>query len=362
MHPEFTEEQAELKASVEKFCRDEITTDRLLAWEKEESGVDASAWQSIAGLGWIGLGVSPERGGSGLGLVEVACVVEECARGLVPRRVIDAIRGVVALSDLDADAPELAELAGGTKTLTMALDERTARRVENLQTTLSKGRLSGEKWCVLSPGADWHLVSAVEEGDPVLVLVDGSLAGATALGSFDGSEQAAVSYSQVAVTRVVAPRPDGADALRRLQRVQMALALAEMVGGMRAAIEMTVAYVQEREQFGQKIGVFQAVQHQVADMSLAHTASRHLAWRAISKLANGTEEGVELETAAAFVARSFKDITMTAHHLHGGAGYIVEHPLHYHSERAQALAIRYAPEADALDAVATDLLGAPSRG
>ncbi len=50
---------------------------------------------------------------------------------------------------------------------------------------------------------------------------------------------------------------------------------------------------------------------------------------------------------------------MTAHHLHGGAGYIVEHPLHHHSERAQSLAIRYAPEADALDEVAADLLDGP---
>jgi alkylation response protein AidB-like acyl-CoA dehydrogenase len=129
-----------------------------------------------------------------------------------------------------------------------------------------------------------------------------------------------------------------------------------MVGGMKAALDMTVAYVKEREQFGQKIAVFQAVQHQVADMATAHTAARHLAWQAISRLAEGTVQGVDLEMAAAFAGRSFKQITLTAHHLHGGAGFVVEHPLHYHAERAQALCIRHTPEAAALGAIAASLL------
>lgn len=356
MHPEVTEEQAELKASVERFWREEITPERLAAWEKEPAGIDRNTWDAIAELGWFGLGIPAERGGSDLGLIEVACVVEECARGLVPRRVIDAIRGVVALCELDHRAPELAELSRGSRRLTLALDERQARAAEHFRTTLDNASLSGEKWCVLDPAADWHLVAARSRDGVALSLVDGSLAACSSLRSFDGSQQAIVRYDRTPVLRTLADGAAGAAALARLRRVQTALALAEMIGGMRAAIETTVDYVKEREQFGQKIAVFQAVQHQVADMATAETASRHLAWRAISRLAAGTEEGVELETAAAFVARSFKEITMTAHHLHGGAGYVVEHPLHYHSERAQALAIRYAPEADALEAVAASLL------
>ncbi|HUI26972.1 MAG TPA: acyl-CoA dehydrogenase family protein, partial [Candidatus Kryptonia bacterium] len=111
-----------------------------------------------------------------------------------------------------------------------------------------------------------------------------------------------------------------------------------------------------REQFGQKIAVFQAVQHQVADTGTAYTAARHLAWQAIARLAAGTLEGTELETAAAFVGQACKRATLTAHHLHGGAGYVIEHPLHYHSERAQSLCIRYTPEAAALARVSAALL------
>ena len=60
---------------------------------------------------------------------------------------------------------------------------------------------------------------------------------------------------------------------------------------MEAVLDMTVAYVKEREQFGQKIAVFQAVQHQVADMATAYTAARHLAWQAITRAGGGHRAG-----------------------------------------------------------------------
>jgi len=91
-------------------------------------------------------------------------------------------------------------------------------------------------------------------------------------------------------------------------------------------------------------------------MATAYTASRHLAWQAISRLAAGTELGTDLAVAAAFVGQAYKRVTLTGHHLHGGAGYVVEHPLHYYAERAQALCIRCAPEGPALAAVASALL------
>jgi alkylation response protein AidB-like acyl-CoA dehydrogenase len=121
-------------------------------------------------------------------------------------------------------------------------------------------------------------------------------------------------------------------------------------------LERTVTYVKEREQFGQKIAVFQAVQHQVADMATAYTAARHLAWQAITRVAGDTDEPIDLPGAVFHVATAFKQLTLTAHHLHGGAGFVVEHPLHFHSERAQSLSIRYAPEGRVLEEVAATLL------
>jgi alkylation response protein AidB-like acyl-CoA dehydrogenase len=355
-----TAEQQALKDAVERFCQDQVTPERLQAWERDAAGIDPPTWRAIAALGWFGLGLPEERGGSGLGMVEVACLLQECARGLVPRRVINAIRAGWALARLDPAAPELDAVARGEQVVALALDERQARAPARFDTVVAGGgapTVRGEKWYVANGlGADWHVVAGREGAATSLVLVRGADAQRRALRTFDGEEQAVVRYADTAVHRRLTPAGEGASPLRDLRRAATGLALAEMIGGMQAALDMTVAYVKEREQFGQKLAVFQAVQHQVADMATAYTAARHLAWQAITRMAAGTEQGTELMTAAAFVAPAFKRITWTAHHLHGGAGYVVEHPLHYHSERAQALCIRYAPEAPALAGLAADLL------
>jgi len=355
-----TAEQQELKDAVRRFCQEQITPERLAAWDKQPAGIDHDCWRAVTALGWLGLGLPPAAGGSGLGLVDVACLLEECARGLVPRRVINAIRGGLALALLQANSADLPALARGERTVTLALDERDVRDATvyatRLITTGGRTQLVGEKWYVADAAyADLHVVAAREAAGIVLVLAHAKEATVTPLRTFDGESQGVVRYDGVGVQRLTAPG-HGTHALAALRRHQTVLALAEMVGGMDAVLAMTVNYVKQREQFGQKIAVFQAVQHQVADLAIAFTAGRHLAWQAVTRLAAQSEEGIELAHAAAFVGQAFKRLTLTALHLHGGAGYVIEHPLHYHAERAQSLCIRYTPEAGALAEVAAALL------
>ena len=362
MHPEPTTEQRELMDAVRTFCAAEITPERLAAWQREPHGVDAGFRDAAARLGWFGLGLPESAGGSGLGLIEVAALLEECARCLVPRSVIGAVRGAWALARLDADAPHLSDVAAGRRIVTIAIDEESerdaARLASHIESSGGSARLSGEKWYVANAlHADLHIVAAREEGGVSLAMVSrGSGAEARKLATFDGEEQAVVRYRAVPVLHRLTAPGKGEAALDALRREQTVRALAEMVGGMQAVLDTTVAYVKEREQFGQKLAVFQAVQHQIADMATALTASRHLAWQAISRLARGTVQGSEIEMAAAFAGRAFKRVSLAGHHLHGGAGFVVEHPLHYHAERAQALCIRYAPEAAALERIASSLL------
>ncbi|MDX2167154.1 MAG: acyl-CoA dehydrogenase family protein [Deltaproteobacteria bacterium] len=360
-----TPEQQALADAVERFCQEQLTPERLSAWQREPRGIDDASWRAIGELGWFGLALPEAHGGSGLGFTELAVLLHECARGLVPRSVINAIRAAWALARLEPAAAELARLASGAGVLGLALDEPGARDPRHFTTVVEGAaapHLRGEKSFVPNGlSADWHLVAA-REGDGVsLVLVDGAATTRSPLRSFDGEEQARVRYDHTPVRRRLGGAGRAGEALARLRREATALALAEMVGGAQAALDMTVAYVKQREQFGQKLAVFQAVQHQVADMATAFTAAKHLAWQAITRMASGTEQPGDLERAAAFVPPAFKRITFAAHHLHGGAGYVVEHPLHWHSERAQALAIRYAPEAPALDAIADELLASDER-
>lgn len=356
----FNAEQQELKDAVRRFCSEQITMPRLEAWEREPRGIDEQSWKAIAELGWFGLGVPVAAGGSGLSLVEVACLLEECARGLVPRRVVAAIRGAWALGQLASDAVELAAIVSGEQTVTLAGDEERTRAAEHYEARIEGGKamqVTGRKTFVPDGmNADYFVVAARDSSDVALCLVRGDQARREPLRTFDGDRQAHVTFANAGVLRRLSAAGKGRAALAQLGREQAALGLAEMLGTMDSVLDMTVKYVKEREQFGQKIAVFQAVQHQVADMGTALTAGRHLAWRAITRLALGHGDAGELEHALAYVAPACKRVTLTAHHLHGGAGFVVEHPLHFHSERAHSLAIRYAPEAATLGAVAQRLL------
>lgn len=356
MHPAPTNDQKELMQAVERFCQEQITVERLAAWEAERRGIDDGCWRDIAALGWFGLGLPESSGGSGLQLIDVACLLCECSRGLIPRSVIGAIHGGWALSRLDPTAAELSDIAAGRCTVTVALDEEDCDAA-SCSTRFEGGRVTGSKWFVANgERADFQIVAAREGADVALVLVAREATSTTPLRTFDGERQAIVGYESTPIVRRLSQPGQGRAALERMRREATALALAEMIGGMQAVLDLTVAYVKQREQFGQKIAVFQAVQHQVADMGIAFTASRHLAWQAILRLQDGTEQGCELATAAGFVGPSFKRLTFSGHHLHGGAGYVVEHPMHYYAERAQALSIRYTPERAALTEVASALL------
>jgi alkylation response protein AidB-like acyl-CoA dehydrogenase len=108
-----------------------------------------------------------------------------------------------------------------------------------------------------------------------------------------------------------------------------------MIGGADAVLEMTTRYVCEREQFGVKLGTFQAVQQMVATMAIDLEGARHVTRQALWRLGEGLPAAREIAIAKAWTGRAYRDITLTAHQLHGGAGYVVEHELHRYSARAK---------------------------
>ncbi|MDZ7378528.1 MAG: acyl-CoA/acyl-ACP dehydrogenase [candidate division KSB1 bacterium] len=356
-----TPEQQAIAEAVRRWTREQVTPAQLREWDLLTGGIDPRSWQRCAHLGWFGLAVPTKYGGSGLSLLEIATWFQEAARGLVPLPVMQAVRGAHALATLAPDAPELAGAATGEVVVAIATCEPGTDDPDHWSTTLEHAeqgfRLFGEKTFVSNaPLATYHLVGARSPKGLSWCLVASTATNCTEVRTFDGDRQAHVCYRNAPVARVLVSGSEARKRWRRLQLEAQALALAEMIGIMDAVLERTVAYVKEREQFGQKIGVFQAVQHQIADMATAFTASRHLAWQAVARLHAGTYEGWELDVARVFVPQACKRLTLTAHHLHGGAGYVLEHPLHYYSERAVTLCVRYGLERQALETVAQQWL------
>jgi len=147
--------------------------------------------------------------------------------------------------------------------------------------------------------------------------------------------------------------------LEALRRQHAALLCADLVGGAEAVLDMTVKYMGEREQFGVKLGTFQAVQQMCAVMAIQLEGARHVARQALWRLANGRPADREVAIAKAWTVRAAREIALTAHQLHGGAGYILEHELHRYSLRATAAELLFGSSEEWLEDLAGQLRLAP---
>jgi alkylation response protein AidB-like acyl-CoA dehydrogenase len=349
-----TPDQQELQASARRFLEKEITRERLLAWDKTVDGYDPAFWGAVDDLGWLGFSLPESLGGGGASLLDMALVLEECGRAVAPAAIHAAIVGARALAAFGRPAAQ--------GQVTVALHERDDRAGAGRSATrIEGGKLYGDKWYVRQGvSAELVIVLAVERDEPVLVVVPMAAQGVSRreLKTFGGDRQSVVRFDGVAVSPQ-ARLASGAAARSALQRIEeeaAALALAEMVGGFAMVCEMTIAYMKERVQFNQPLGKFQAVQFRCADMATSLSGTRHVAYSAIWRLSEGVDAGRELAIARAWAAGAYKQATLDAHQLHGGAGYVVEHPLHRYAERAQSYAILFASEDDALAEVANQLL------
>jgi 3-oxocholest-4-en-26-oyl-CoA dehydrogenase beta subunit len=364
-----TDEQRAVQEEARRFLQTEITRERRLAWDQTPEGHDPVFWQAVAGLGWLGWGLPASYGGNGASLLDVGLLVEECGRAVAPLGIFAAITGGLALAAVGTPAQKrrwLPEVARGQKVVTLAVAEvEAAGNPAAFGTMLRRRgrqlRLDGEKAFVLQGvTADAFLVAARDGRDVSAVLVPVTTPGVSvrAQKTFGKDRQSLVRFRDVSLdASALCGRPGAA--WPRLQTVReraAALLCCDMVGGADAVLGMTVAYVGEREQFGVKLGTFQAVQQMAAVMAIDLEGARHVTRQALWRLSEGRPAGRELAVAKAWSGRAYRDITLAAHQLHGGAGYVVEHELHRYSARAKEAELRFGSTEEWLEALADRLL------
>src|SRR5262249_31134872 len=221
-------------------------------------------------------------------------------------------------------------------------------------------RLSGEKRYVLQGiTADAFLVAARDGRGVSTVLVPATTSGVAVATqrTLRRDRQSVVLFDDVRLPlHAPGARPGRAWPTWRALRARCAALLcADMVGGADAVLEMTTRYVGEREQFGVKLGTFQAVQQMVAVMAIDLEGARHVTWQALWHLAAGRTAEREIAIAKAWTGRAYRDITLLAHQLHGGAGYVVEHELHRHSLRAKQAELLFGSTEEWLEDLADQL-------
>jgi alkylation response protein AidB-like acyl-CoA dehydrogenase len=351
MDVRFSVEQELLRASAREFLAGECPMRRVREIAEDPGGLPDALWQRMAGLGWTGLPFPESVGGSGLGLLDLAVLLEEMGKALLPGPYFSSVLlgGLtVAVGGSEAQCARwLPGLARGATRATLALCEESGSwdpdAIRLCAEPWGDGyRLSGAKHFVPdAPGADWMVVAVRTErpdGAIALLVVDGAGDGVhvepTRL--LDSTRRfGAVRFDGVVVPgdRVL---PGGAEALERvLDRARVGLC-AEMLGGAERVLEMSVAYARTREQFGKPIGSFQAIQHRCADMFVALEGAKSATWYAAWALEAGEPDGpLAAAMAKAYVSDAYARIAGDGIQIHGGLGFTWEQDLHLYFRRAK---------------------------
>ncbi|WDV56188.1 acyl-CoA/acyl-ACP dehydrogenase [Streptomyces coeruleorubidus] len=340
-------ELADLRETVRSVCADAGGTAAVRRMSEEAPGVDAELWDTLGRqVGLAALGLPESAGGIG-GLAEIAAVCEELGRTLVPVPLLSStvLAGQVLAGCGTADKA-LAELAEGTvhALAVAAPDGRWRPDAVPVAVSWQGGvpLLDGTAPFVLDGAdADALVVAAAGTDGVDLFLADPREPGVTVrrVPTLDLSRgQAVVTFSGARAGALTAGG-EGADIVSRALDVALIALAAEQLGGAQAALDMTVAHVRDRTQFGRAIGGFQAVKHACADMLLQVEAARSAVVRAV--LADGSP-GALAEAAAvaqAWCGEAFVSVAAECVQFHGGMGFTWEHDAHLYFRRAQSDAV-----------------------
>lgn len=316
----------------------------------DEPGADRrtpALWKAVADAGVFGLAIAEEYGGAGGSLDDLAVFCTEAGRALCPTTVHSTVHAALAIDQLgspEAKTAWLPPLASGTLRATTALwNARDAARIApplRADPDSNRWRLNGTADYVADADvADLIVVSAasLRAERPLVFLVDAHGGGVTVepLDMVGGHRAFTVRFDDaVAAGDAVL---DGATVpgLRRLANTAVALGSLDLVGVGQAVLDRTVDYTKLRHQFGRPIASFQAAQHLIADMHIALAAARLAAHAAVFWLGRGRTASRETAIARMHAATAARLITLDAHQLHGGMGYVTETDLHLWSERAR---------------------------
>ncbi|HYC81312.1 MAG TPA: acyl-CoA dehydrogenase family protein [Solirubrobacterales bacterium] len=342
-------EQEEIRGVARSFLQSRLPSDKVRELAGTDEGFEAGDWSEIAELGWTSIAIPEERGGAGYTLIERCLLLEEMGRvlygGPFLSSAVLASDSLLLVADSERGGDLLAGIAEGSvrATLVAAGDLLAGTDPAGaVRASASAGEgwaLDGDCGLVLDAlSAELLLAAArLEDGSLGLFAVEAGAAGVEreAAATVDETRRTGtVRFAGASAERL----DDGSDTERALREVldRGAISLAaEIAGGTRRAIEMTVAYMHEREQFGGPIGRFQALKHRLADLHVAADAAREATYSAAdAALAGDPQLSLAAAAAKAAAAECFVRTGAEAVQLHGGIGFTEEHDIGLFYKRA----------------------------
>ena len=367
MNFSLNEEQRLLKDSAERFVRESCSFDRRRALVESEPGYSERSWRQMAELGWLGVGLPEDCGGTGGGPVETMVLMEAFGAGLVPEPYFPSVvlgGSLVAMAGSAAQRRAvLPPLAAGEMKLAFAwIEAQSGYDLFDVATTAESRDgghvINGAKGVVLGAAtADRLIVSARtrgtsrDRGGIGLFLVDRGASGVTLRDyrTVDGLRAAEVVFENVWVgaDAVLGDPQCALPVIEAVAERAIAALCAEAVGVMDVIVRSTAEYLKTRKQFGRPIGAFQVLQHQFTDMLMASEEARSMMYVATLRLdeSDARLRDKAISGAKHLVGRHGRLVGQRAIQLHGGMGMTEEMAVGHYFKRLTMIDVMFGDEA-----------------
>ena len=348
------EEQQMLKTSTKEFLdlKSPLSSLRVLRDHSYKTH-DKDLWIEMVEMGWTALTIPEEYNGLNFGYVGLGQVLEEMGRKLTLSPIISTVLMSSTLTSLSKNeilkTKLFQEIMNGSKLVSIAHEEGIQHNPNTINSLLSKQGegyvLNGKKNFVIDGSiSDYLIVSSKDESvsNTMLVLVDSKSDGITYNNKvhMDSRTYSDISFSNVKVDKsnLLSEENDGDSILEKTFDIARVGLAAEMLGSVQEAFEMTMSYLKEREQFGVKIGSFQALQHRSALMFGEIELCKSIVLKALQAIDSNDSNLPKLASLAkAKLGMTFKLVSNEAIQMHGGIGVTDDADIGFFLKRARVI-------------------------
>jgi alkylation response protein AidB-like acyl-CoA dehydrogenase len=375
MDLDFTEEQDMLRNSARDFLSTECDKAMVRKIEESEEGYSPELWSKMAELGWQGLMIPEEYDGMGMGLMDLLVVFEEIGRNVLPSpflaTVVLGTQPIVEAGTEEQKKEILSRVATGEAILTLALTEPSVGYSADCVELKAEDKgdifvLNGTKLFVEYASASDYMVVVARtksggntEDGITLFLVDSKSPGIKIepFITTGMDKQCEVVFDNVSVPNVnmIGELNKGWPIVAKTLENATVAKCAEMVGGMQAVLDMSVAYAKERVQYGRPIGSYQAIQHMLADMFIRVGMSKNILYEAAWTVAEGLPAAGKLAIAKGFCNEAYKKVTVDGVEVHGAIGTTRDHDMGLYYRRAIVADSTFGDTESQREAVAIEL-------
>ena len=352
-----TEEEQFLKDTAKSFAdeRSPITHFRSLRDKNDPVLWDKEVWNEMVKLGWPGILIPEEYGGSNFGITGIGVILNECAKTLTPSPLFaTGVLGAYAITNFGTDEQKqnyLPKIVSGDLTAALAIDESSHHDPKETDVTAKKEGsnfvIDGKKTFVIDgSSADLLIVLARTSGNKgdfaglTLFLVDSNTAGIKKikLDMADSRNYANIVFDNVEISNsnVLGDIETGGETAEDILDIGRIAIASEMLGNAEAAFDTTLDYLKQRKQFGVLIGSFQALQHRAAEMFCELELTKSSVMAAMKAAEEGSNELQRLSSLAKTMAgETLHLVSNEAIQMHGGIGVTDEYDIGFFLKRAR---------------------------